>query len=618
MKITLYPKFLIRRLFVHDRASFFKEGYALLYPEYSRHGMTPWQHYVIDGKRKGFCNGTHPSDDEFFSEGYELEYPDVKAAGVAPWWHYAEKGIKEQRDNGLHPSGLMFFAAGYLEMYPEVSGSDMDPWHHYVLVGRKEGHDNGLHPDKKLFFPAGYIEMYPDVAKSCMDPWHHYVLVGKKEGRDNGWHPSHEQFRSDDYLRRYPDVAKTGIDPWQHYVEYGKKEGRIGMNMNSAFERYTNWIFDLHENKAEFVDNDGSVYIRQENDPKIFAYYLPQFHSIPINDENFGKGFTEWTNVARSTPLFDGHVQPRIPYDLGFYNLENVSVIERQVTLAKQYGIYGFCFYYYWFSGKKVLEKPLKLFLNSKVDFKFHLMWANENWARLWDGGNREVILEQKFDLSMADDFYRDLLPYISDTRYEKINNKPVLAVYKPALFGLEVFKSFVAKLNELAVKDGFDGFYFLGTNYANFSEPEKYSLEGIIEFPPHGMRDLNRVTNVEWFNYKRNVVLYDLHQWVEDQRYFKNRDYSVFKCCFPSWDNSPRKAYTGALIYLMQQNDFYKWLSGIIRWTKKYHSDTEQYVYINAWNEWGEGAFLEPDTRLGYRSLSTVRRALEESRSLG
>ena len=663
MKITLYPKYLIRSLFVHGRHDFFKDGYKLLYPEYSRHGMTPWQHYVVDGKRKGFGNGTEPPETKFFREGYETEYPDVEASGVDPWRHFAEKGLSEGRDNGLNPDGKVFFKEGYLAMYPDVAKSGMDPWHHYVLKGKKEGRDNGLHPGSKMFFPQGYLSMYPDVAKSGMDPWHHYVLKGKKEKRDNGHHPDSKQFFAAGYLEMYPDVAKagmdpwlhyvqygkknghdnglhpsekvffakgylemytdvakSGMDPWQHYVKYGKKEGRSNLTymvkVRSDLETYTSWILDVHENKSHFVNNDGRMYHREERDPKIFAYYLPQFHAIPLNDANFGKGFTEWTNVTRASPLFYGHVQPRVPYDVGFYNLENVDVIERQVKLAKQFGIYGFCFYYYWFSGQRVLEKPLDLFLKSKIDFKFHLMWANENWSKLWDGGNRELILEQKFDETQIDDFYRDLLPYIKDKRYEKIDNRPILAVYRVTLLGEELFQRFASRLNDLAIKDGFNGFYFLGANAFNFCEPEKYHLDGLIEFPPHGIsHDLKMVTDAKWFNLKCNVKLWDLHKWINEKGYLADKKYNVFKCCFPNWDNSPRKAYSRGWVFLMKNDDFYRWLSGIIRWTKSQHSQKEQYVYINAWNEWGEGAFLEPDTRFGYSSLCAVRKALEVTR---
>lgn len=188
MKISLYPKYFIRRLSAKDKKSFFSAGYKLLYPEYIRHGMTPWQHYVVDGRRKGYDNGNHPSDKVFFPEGYYLEYPDVRESGQDAWRHYAEFGHKEGRDNGLHPDGGIFFAEGYRAMYPDVAECGEDPWRHYVLHGKAEGRDNGLHPDDDSFFDRGYLAMYADVAQAKADPWRHYVLHGKKEGRDNGNH----------------------------------------------------------------------------------------------------------------------------------------------------------------------------------------------------------------------------------------------------------------------------------------------------------------------------------------------------------------------------------------------------------------------------------------------
>jgi len=226
MKLALYPKFLICCLFEKGKDRFFSAGYELLYPEYSRCGLLPWQHYVIYGRRKGYNDGNKPSDDVFFREGYELEYPDVVASGYDAWHHYAETGKAEGRDNGLHPNSQQFFAEGYIEMYPYVAKISTDPWHHYVLIGRKDGRDNGLHPDENQFFAAGYLEMNPDVPEAAENPWHHYVMHGKAEGRDNGLHPTDEQFFPEGYLEMYPDVVKTGMDPWHHYVMYGKAEGR--------------------------------------------------------------------------------------------------------------------------------------------------------------------------------------------------------------------------------------------------------------------------------------------------------------------------------------------------------------------------------------------------------
>ena len=225
MKITLYPKYLVRRPFA-ERGSFFSAGYGILYPEYSGNGMTPWQHYVIDGQRKGCGNGNNPPDDMFFPEGYELEYPDVERSGEDAWHHYAEKGFADGRDNGLHPDDDLFFAEGYLTMYPEVAESGLDPWHHYVLHGKSEGLDSGLHPGDGLFFSDGYLTMYPEVAESGLDPWHHYVLHGKAEGRDNGLHPGEDLFLADGYREMYPDITEHEANPWRQYVLYGKHDGR--------------------------------------------------------------------------------------------------------------------------------------------------------------------------------------------------------------------------------------------------------------------------------------------------------------------------------------------------------------------------------------------------------
>lgn len=227
MKISLYPRYFIRSLFVHNKKhGFFKEGYKLLHPEFSSRGMTPWQHYVIEGRRKGYGDGNDPADSVFFREGYEAEYPDVKESHEDAWHHYASKGRFEGRDNGLHPSAEQFFAEGYLLMYPDVAETGMDPWKHYVRYGRKEGRDCGLHPGLNLFFAEGYLEMYPYLAMLKVDPWRHYVLHGRKDGLDSGLHPKEGQFFAKGYLEANLDVAKAGVDPWWHYVMLGRKEGR--------------------------------------------------------------------------------------------------------------------------------------------------------------------------------------------------------------------------------------------------------------------------------------------------------------------------------------------------------------------------------------------------------
>ena len=379
-------------------------------------------------------------------------------------------------------------------------------------------------------------------------------------------------------------------------------------------QKYAEWLYDLKNNQSLFVPFEQKQITRTENGVKVFAYYLPQYHAIKENDEAYGKGFTEWTNVASAVPQFVGHYQPKIPYDLGFYNLLQPGVMERQVEIAKAYGLYGFCFYYYWFSGKKVLEKPLEYFLNSSIDFKFHFCWANENWSKLWDGGNKEIILEQKVADDDAEKFFTDILPYIKDERYEKIDNKPILMIYRPAMFEKEKFLSFIGTLNQLAQKEGFDGFYIMAAGTFGFNNPKEYGCEGVIEFPPHNVLDYCKPVSLRRVIKSANFTIVDIKPYIQKKLYLDEPEYTVFKTVFPSWDNTPRKLYSNGICFQMDDEDFENWLMGTLEWTKNHNNANEQYLYINAWNEWAEGAMLEPTTRYGYRKLAIMRKCLEQT----
>ncbi len=385
-----------------------------------------------------------------------------------------------------------------------------------------------------------------------------------------------------------------------------------------SWPSYGKWVEEIHQDKSRFVPFTDKPYQRQDDDAKIFAYYLTQFHAIPENDEAHGKGFTEWTNVASAQPQFVGHYQPKIPYDLGFYNLLMPGVMERQVEIAKAYGIYGFCFYYYWFSGKKVLEKPLEYWLEHKeIGFHYHLCWANENWSKLWDGGNQELILEQKLQDDDAEKFFNDILPYIKDERYEKIDNKPILMIYRPSLFEKEEFLKFLSRINELAIAHGFDGFYSTCSPYGMENEnPLDWGVLAMTEFPPHKMwHDCPEIRTVDRLVPSTSFVLRDMSDFIKNKMYLTDTSYPIFRACFPSWDNTSRKAWSKGWCFNLSDDSLAIWLSDIILWTKENHPANEQYVYINAWNEWGEGAILEPTLRDGYKSLSIVKQCLEKTR---
>ena len=380
-----------------------------------------------------------------------------------------------------------------------------------------------------------------------------------------------------------------------------------------SWPSYGKWVEEIHQDKSQFVPFTNKPYERKDGDVKIFAYYLTQFHAIPENDDAHGKGFTEWTNVASAQPHFVGHYQPKIPYDLGFYNLLMPGVMERQVEIAKAYGIYGFCFYYYWFSGKKVLEKPLEYWLaHQEINFHYHFCWANENWSKLWDGGNSEIILKQELKDGDAERFFEDILPYFQDPRYEKIDNKPILMIYRPSLFSHEMFIHFIEILQCLAKKNGFDGLYLTCSSYRQYN-PKEWGLDALTEFPPHGMWDkCAEIRTIDRLIPSTDFGVCDTSYFINNRLYLAEKDYPVYRCCFPSWDNTPRKAWTKGTCFLLPENGFATWLSGIIKWTKENHACNEQYVYINAWNEWGEGAVLEPTLRYGYKSLSIVKQCLE------
>ena len=384
-----------------------------------------------------------------------------------------------------------------------------------------------------------------------------------------------------------------------------------------SWPAYGKWVEEIKQDKSQFVPFTDKPYQRKEGDVKIFAYYLTQFHAIPENDDAHGKGFTEWTNVASAQPHFVGHYQPKIPYDLGFYNLLMPGVMERQVEIAKAYGVYGFCFYYYWFSGKKVLEKPLEYWLAHKeIDLHYHFCWANENWSKLWDGGNKELIFEQKLQEGDAEKFFNDVLPYFQDKRYEKIDNKPILVIYRPQIFEKEIVKSFLNKINNLAIEHGFNGVYFLSNNAFEFDEPLEYGFEGIVEFPPHNVYDYcPEIRGVSRLVPSTDFIIADTRRFFKGKLYLKQSPYPVFRACFPSWDNTPRKAWSKGVCYNMTDENFRTWLKDIVQWTKEKHVPEEQRVYINAWNEWGEGAILEPTLHYGYKYLEIVKKCIEESR---
>ncbi len=401
-------------------------------------------------------------------------------------------------------------------------------------------------------------------------------------------------------------------------------------SIQTLFNRSSHKRLTLREYK-EFIDylyrlpNEQSEYylpyskVSQLNlnndDVKMIAFYLPQFHPIPENDQFWGRGFTEWNNVTRAVPQYPGHHQPQLPIDLGFYDLRNPEVIKRQVELAKQYGIYGFCFHYYWFGGKRLLEKPLEIFLenNKDLNFPFCLCWANENWTRRWDGQENEILIAQ--DHSPEDDLslIRDLERHFQDQRYITIDDKPLLIIYRPQILP-EPSKT-LARWRHYCQQSGIGEIYLVGAKTFGLMDPTEIGFDAAVEFPPHTSVLPEMGSEVKVFNPNFQGKLYDYKAYVKSKNYLKDDPCLTFKTVFPGWDNSARKPDNGFICYDSNPLTYKEWLGNVLEFTKKKLPESHQYVFINAWNEWAEGAHLEPDRRYGYSFLQATANALLESR---
>ena len=356
------------------------------------------------------------------------------------------------------------------------------------------------------------------------------------------------------------------------------------------------------------------------NMPKIIAFYLPQYYENDMNNKYFGKGFMEWYNTSKTIPLFTGHYQPQLPIDVGFYDLTHDDAMKRQIELAKMYGISAFCFYYYWYRDEVLLEKPILNFLDNKeLEMPFYLMWVNGDWTKTWgtDGKHEREIIK-KMDMLEKDPekFFNDSLKYFKDKRYIKINNKPVLGIIKSRGFSKEQTKYFIETVNSLAIKDGFAGIHFLTTNigYGEI-DTEALGFEGVIEFEQTTSPIAQELMDLsgKYVNphFKGRVI--DIPRALDKKLHLKTYSYKSYKCVAPGWDNSARKAYSGSVVYQMTPNDFERWLKDVVNWTKEHHSPDEQIIYINAWNEWAEGAHLEPDQKYGYAYLDKMKKVLTD-----
>lgn len=375
---------------------------------------------------------------------------------------------------------------------------------------------------------------------------------------------------------------------------------------------------------------------------KIIPFYLPQFHAIPENDEWWGKGFTEWTNVKKAVPLFSGHDQPRKPLGENYYNLLDDSVKIEQMKLAKKYGIFGFCYYHYWFKdGRRLLEKPAEQMLKNKdVDIPFCFCWANENWSKNWDGGNREVIMEQ--DYGGIDDWekhFQYLLPFFRDERYITFNGMPLFVIYKPEQI-IDLYQM-LSYWRRRATEEGLMGLClaFQFPSYYGDMYYRKDIFNYRIGFEPVHARNLNSMDNpgtakkVIWIRklfgekvismYRKRRMSKTVRNWESPlylSMYFYEEIWEKILAApwtedflpgaFVDWDNTPRNKH-GVLHIGFSIEKFQYYMTRLIQRASK---ENKPVIFINAWNEWGEGAFLEPDERYGFKKLEAVQKALRNN----
>ena len=348
-------------------------------------------------------------------------------------------------------------------------------------------------------------------------------------------------------------------------------------------------------------------------DPRLIAFYLPQFHPIPENDGAWGKGFTEWRNVGQSRPFFDGQYQPRLPGELGYYDLRLPDVMEQQAELAQAHGIYGFCYYYYWFNGQRLLHRPLDQMLRSrKPDMPFCFCWANENWTRRWDGMSKEIIVPQ--DHGPEDDlaFIRNLFPAFDDPRHIRVNGKPVLIVYRTDLFPDPAMTAELWR-NE-ARKAGFNDLYLIRCESNDpFTPPDAIGFDASYEVPTFILPDELRIDDLGPLNVSPEFTgrIFDYRKIVD---YYCSRPlvpYKRYRDPMLAWDNTPRHDHRATIFHNVTPDLYEKWLRDCYLDARQRFVGEERLVFVNAWNEWAEGSYLEPDLKYGRVFLQATARAV-------
>jgi Glycosyltransferase WbsX len=377
-------------------------------------------------------------------------------------------------------------------------------------------------------------------------------------------------------------------------------------------------FFDFDPRLQRYFDINSTITSRITPKPEIYhkqalpiAFYLPQFYPTKENDEWWGPGYTEWTGVVTNKSQFKSHISPNIPSDLGFYDTRMMETRRKQGELAKDFGIFGFCYYFYWFSGRRVLEAPLEQILKDKEpDLPFCLCWANETWSRRWDGSEAEVLISQNHDIDIDVNIIDDLMPFFRDERYIKIDNKPLLLIYRINL--MENPNDFIRYLRDRAETKGLPGLYICSVMSFGHTDGRNFSCDASVEFPPHNVSaneiDVKKIDTKSDFEGK----IYDYEDLVSKSIIRPDLDFPYFPGVMPRWDNSARRGSKANIFINSSPEKFAAWVADACDRTERLNNDMP-FMFINSWNEWSEGAHLEPDRRYQRTYLEAIRIAKSE-----
>jgi len=351
---------------------------------------------------------------------------------------------------------------------------------------------------------------------------------------------------------------------------------------------------------------------------RTIAFYLPQFHPIPENDDWWGKGFTEWTNVGRAKPLFRKHYQPRVPADLGYYDLRLSETRELQAQMAKDTGINGFAYWHYWFAGKRLLEKPFQEVVKSKKpNFPFCLAWANTTWTGIWNNDHNRILIKQTYPgVEDHKAHFYSMLEAFSDERYLKYDDRLIFLIYRP--FELPNPKEFITLWNELAIQNGFKGFYFIGISNNPTAEFEKILEMGFDAMNPFRVKEaIISVSKTKYFftSISRRLfsgkTLLTKYNYLDVINYLitsEDLDERVLPTLLPNWDTSPRSGTKALILYNSKPEFFERHLQEAL---KVIDNKKNKLLFLKSWNEWAEGNYVEPDLKYGTKYIDILRKNL-------